>query len=61
MFPVEIAASIPSAVPNRRLPMLSWLLAVADGKKTFEPRPILPPPVVMVVLVVLLSPMSVLL
>ena len=39
---VEVAGS----VPKRMLPMLSWLLAVEEGKKSSLPRPMLPEPVV---------------
>src|SRR5580693_4568302 len=40
---------VAGSTPYIRLPMLSWLLAVALGKKTLEPSPRLPKPVVMVV------------
>ena len=40
---------------------MSCLLAVGDWKKTLLPRPMLPPPEVMVLLRVVLSPIRVLL
>src|SRR5581483_9409823 len=43
------AVEVAGTVPNRKLPMLSWLLAVVDGKNMFEPMPMLPPPEVMIV------------
>ena len=37
---------VAGSVPKIRLPMLSWLFAVDDAKNVFAPRPMFPPPVV---------------
>ena len=50
--PVEVAGAVPKSI----LPMLIWLLAVGSAKKMFEPSPIFPPPDVIVLLMVVLSP-----
>lgn len=36
------AVEVAGTVPYIRLPMLSWLLAVADGKKVLLPMPMFP-------------------
>ena len=47
MFPVESVVPVPEiVVPKMMLPMLSWLLAVADGASMFAPTTMLFAPVV---------------
>ena len=41
------AVVVAGSVPYTKLPMLSWLFPVTEGKKSSLPRPIFPSPVVM--------------